>query len=1072
MKIIRLLMMAIMVMLAGITSAQVTTSGLSGQVTDDKGETLPGATVVAVHIPSGTQYAGITNAMGRYIIQGMRPGGPYTVTIQFVGQDPATFDNVYLSLGEVYSQDAELSDKVKELDEIVVVGENKFDASKTGASQRVTAEDLDNLPSISHSIADATRLNPQISVSQGGAMSFAGTSNRYNSFQVDGAMNNDVFGLTSNGSNGGQAGTQPISMETIEQIQVSVAPFDVRQSGFTGGAINAVTKSGTNQFHGSIYGNWLNQGLIGSKYEMMNGKESEKYDDQTEYRYGATIGGPIVKNKLFFFANYEKSKKEYPNNYGLGAAASKVDAKQAQEIYDVLKGLGYTGNLGSTDNYTESDKAGVKLDWNINTKHKASVSWRLVDAKQLSGNSSASNLRASDYLYDFASKTNTLTAELQSRFTDHVSNEFQASYVRVRDSRSPHGAFPMIQISNVGSGTLEFGCERSSCANALDQDIFTITDNVTVFKGNHTLTFGTHEEFYKFANLFIQDNYGTYYFASPDNFLAFANGQATIQTGTDDNGDPVYANTLKQYRYGQANVDITGDPRWAAGFGAGQVGFYAQDKWNINNNFELTYGLRVDIPLFFDEPAENKDFNEYAEKQGWGISTNHKLSSTPLWSPRAGFRYKINGNKHYVLRGGVGVFTGRIPFVWLSNNFSNTGIQLITYNTSKAADLEKLSLITDPAGQMANAKQLAASGSQVINCFSDDFKFSQTLRFDLAYDFLLGGIDWTAEGIVSKTMNDVYYYNLAYDVDGNKTVASETGLSFDNRPYLAKTTNGTPFNNIYVLDNTNKGYTYSLSLSASKKFNFGLALSAGYTFTQSKSINYGGSSVAQSNYNYNYTYTNPNNPELSYTAYNFPHRVTASVSYAKEYAKHWKSTVSLIYTGMSGAPYSIYYNGDFNNDGATGNDLIYIPTKSELASMNFADDKKYTGEQQRANMDAWIENDSYLKEHRGEYYKRFADNEDFESHFDFHFAQQFKFKVGKETHAIEFSFDVLNASNMFSSKWGRYASASGSSTYYSPVTYTAKTNTFQFLHDADYNMRSYSDYYSRWRGQLGLKYIF
>ena len=493
-----LILALLMTMFIGTASAQVTTSSLSGQVTDDSGETLPGATVIAVHVPSGTQYACITNENGRYFIQGMRPGGPYTITYSFVGLNNEVYNDIQLSLGEDAKYNAQLKANTTELKEVVVVGENKFDANKTGAGSRVTNEDIQNLPSISHSVADAARLNPQITISQNGAMSFAGTHNRYNSFQVDGAMNNDVFGLTASGSNGGQADAQPISMETIEQIQVSVAPFDVRQSGFTGGSVNAVTKSGTNEFHGSVYANYLNESLIGNNYTLMNGKKCEKYHDELEYRIGATVGGPIIKNKIFFFANYETTEKEYPDNYGLGSAASKVDVTEANEIMQKLAELGYTGSYASKDNYTKSEKAGIKLDFNIGSRHKASFSWRIVDAKSLRYNNGATSLNTSDYLMDYSSTTNTFAAELQSRFTDKLSNEFKTSYVRVRDSRDPFGTFPMIQISNVGDGSVNIGTERSSGANGLDQDIFTVTDNFTWYKGKHTITFGTHNEFYKF----------------------------------------------------------------------------------------------------------------------------------------------------------------------------------------------------------------------------------------------------------------------------------------------------------------------------------------------------------------------------------------------------------------------------------------------------------------------------------------------------------------------------------------------------------------------------------------------
>lgn len=584
--------------------AQITTSGVKGLIKAN-GEDVIGATVTVTHVPTGAVYRSVTNSVGRFTIQGMRAGGPYTVEISYIGYKTKEIKNVTLKLGEMSDLSTQLEEDAHALGEVVVKGKLGLDASKTGAAASYSAKDIANMPSISHSIGDITRMNPMVSVSQSGAMSFAGVNNRYNSFQVDGAVNNDVFGLTSNGQNGGQAGTQPISTETIDQVQVSVAPFDVRQSGFTGGAINAITKSGTNIFHGSVYGNWLNKDLIGSKYTLMNGKDSQKYDDETDYRYGVTLGGPIIKNKLFFFANYEKSNKEYPNNYGYGSEASKLGTEGfniADEVLSILKEKGYNTSYNNPKNYTKSDKAGVKLDWNINDKHKATFGWRMVNAKQLNSNSSASYLNASDYQFDFISKTNTFTAELNSSFSDKINNQFQASYVSVRDHRDPKGIAPMIQIKNVGGGTLCLGTERSSTANSLNQDIITFTDNLNWYVNNHTLTFGTHGEYYKFKNLFIQDNYGTYYFNNFDDFKMFANGQTVAPSVNSKTGETTYYNTLSQYRFGSANVAVTGDPRWAPEFAAGQIGFYAQDKFNVTPNFELTYGLRMDIPLFFDTP--------------------------------------------------------------------------------------------------------------------------------------------------------------------------------------------------------------------------------------------------------------------------------------------------------------------------------------------------------------------------------------------------------------------------------------------------------------------------------------
>ncbi len=629
---IKIFALLTMLMVAFGLDAQVTSSSLAGKVTlSDNNEAVIGATVIATHVPSGTRYTAVTNQSGNYAIQGMRVGGPYTVTISYIGYETKTLDKIYLTLGETYDADANLSLNSQQLQEVVVTGKSGIDATKTGAAMAFTAADIARVPSIDHSVADATRLNPFVNISQSGAMTFNGVSNRYNSFMVDGAVNNDVFGLTANGQNGGQAGTQPISMETVDQIQVQVAPFDVRQSGFTGGSINAITKSGTNMFHGSVYGDWRNQDLIGEKYKLMNGKTSEKYQHEKTYHYGVTLGGPIIKDKLFFFANYEKANDEYNNPYKLGSSTSRVNGEVAQQLLSALQAKGYTGTFNNPDNYTKSDKGGFKLDWNINDKNKLTLGWRIVSAKQLNSNSTAGSLNATDYQYDFKSVTNSFTAELHSNINQNWANEALLSYVRVRDSRNPHGVFPMIQISGVGNGNVVFGTERSSCANGLNQDVWSFTDNVNYYRGNHTFTFGTHEEFYKFKNLFIQDNYGTYYFASPDDFYAALNGE----TGH-----------VKQYRYGQANTDVTGDPRWWASFSAGQMGFYAQDQWRASRDLTLTYGLRVDIPLFFDTPTENKTFNDFAQsmtantaisqdvRDDWDVATNHKLKSTPLFSPR------------------------------------------------------------------------------------------------------------------------------------------------------------------------------------------------------------------------------------------------------------------------------------------------------------------------------------------------------------------------------------------------------------------------------------------------------
>ena len=1057
-KAFKSILLAFISMIAGtVAYAQVTTSSLAGKITDTKGEAIPGATIIAVHVPSGTQYYSITGTEGRYVIPGMRPGGPYEVTIGLLGYEEAKVSNVSLQLGETKNLSQVLAESSIALDESVVVA--NVDAAKTGASQAIGQRTIQEMPSITRGIADVARINPFVRTDQNGGMSFAGASNKYNSFQIDGAMNNDVFGLTNSGSNGGQAGTQPVSMETIEQIQVSIAPFDVRQSGFTGGSINAITKSGTNEFHGSVYGYGYNQDLVG-RYTKYDGNLSSKYSNELTYQAGVTISGPIVKDKLFFFASYEKSDKSYPNAYGLGSEQSRIDKAVAQDVYDFIvkeskaQGYEYTGALPSDlQVYTKSDKVTAKFDWNINDRNHASFRYSLVSAKQLNSVSGASSLNSTDYSFDFVSQTNSFVGELQSRLSDNLSNEFRASYVRVRDHRDPLGAkFPMISISNAGGGTINIGNERSSEANHLYQDIYTVTDNLNWYLDRHTLTLGTHNEIYRFSNLFLQDIYGSYYFNSPED----------LKNGI-----------INRYRYQHPNTNIPGvTESWEPTFMSAQFGLYLQDKWAVTDRFDLTYGMRLDVPVFFDTPSENTDLTALSKNKGWNLTTARTAKSSPLISPRLGFRYDISGDSRYVLRGGFGLFTGRIPFVWFSNNYSNTGVQLASYDVRNPSGI---SLVYDPSKQSQNEKALSAGGSQLVNTIDPEFKIAQTAKFDLGFDFELLGINWTLEGIFTKTLNDIQYTNPLLEKTGKTLGETIPALSYDTRPMFAKISDAGKIGYIYNLTNTNKGYGYNLMAQASKSFPWGLDLNASYTYTQSKSVFNGTSSVAQSNFNYNYHHSDVNDPELSYSAYNIPHQVKVSASYHANYGHNdrWTTTLGAVHVGTSGAAYSIYYYGDINGDGSNGNDLIWIPTDAQIDQMPFAagsgSNAQYTVDVQRANMKQWLANTSYLKDHRGEYFDRYAANMPFESHVDLHLGQKFNFNVGRQRHGLELVVDVINFANMLNPAWGR-SYGMGINGYFSPITFNK--GNFQFFYPGDYQMFDFADYYSRWKMQLGLRYSF
>ena len=1041
-----------------IAEAQVTTSSMSGRISSST-ETLPGATVRATHLPSGTVYGAVTNMEGRFNLTGMRAGGPYRVEVSFVGFTTDVQEIPSLALGENFTHNVRLREGAVALGEVVVVGSSAFQANRTGAAQTISAAEISRLPSINSSVADALRLNPQIRTVRG--MSFAGANNRYNSFLIDGAVNNDVFGLASSGMNAGQAGAQPISMDAVEQIQISIAPFDVRQGGFTGGSINVVTKSGTNTLSGSAYGHFTNHNLVG-RWENRAGELSPKVGEQSHYRAGMTLGGPIMKDKLFFFANYERQNERYPNMSMLGAANSNIDPVEARRIFDRIKQLApnYRGELlESFEEYTLSDKLGIKLDYNINSRHTATLRWNLVSAKTSNQTPNSTNLNTSDYMYEFQSKTNTFVAELQSRFSNNVSNEFRASYVRVRDERVPYkDPFPMITISGVlkpgatGTATLNIGNERSSMANRLDQDVISITNNLNWFRGNHTITFGTHNEFFKFTNLFIQDFYGTYNFANVTDFI---NGR------------------IQQFRFQEVNADITGSPTWAPTFRAGQLGFYAQNRWDASEKLTLTLGLRMDIPLFFDSPIENPGFNAYSKSKGWSYKTNQKMSSAPMWSPRAGFRWTLDDESNFVLRGGVGVFTGRIPFVWLSNSFTNTGVHMNVYNTTNRTVLDQMTLILNPHGQGANASLISlGTPNQSINVFHPDFRFAQNLRANLGFDFNFAGINWVADAIYSKTLNDIFYQDLARELSGETLGQRHPNLSFDQRPLVRQVPGTLPYNQILALSNTSKGYSYNLSLQGTKNFDFGLEVMAAYSYTQAKDMNSGGSSVATSNFWNNFTSGDPNNPALGYSIFNYPHKVNVAAFYSREFIKGQKTTFGLIYQGSSGAPYSVIYNGDMMGVGSTQSALIWIPTDAQIDAMNFTPTTGATGQtaqQQRDNLKAWIARDPYMSKNRGKYFERNGANYPFEHKFDFHFAHKINLNIGGHTQSVELTFDILNVGNMLNPTWGRSYTTTWSQF---PIVYAPATGNFQFLQGPEFNQNSIADFSSRWRAQIGFRIRF
>ncbi|WP_289160547.1 TonB-dependent receptor [uncultured Parabacteroides sp.] len=1043
-------------------NAQVTTSGISGKVTAE-GELLIGATVQAVHEPSGTTYGTVTNADGRYSLQGMRTGGPYTVEVSYVGFQKAVYKNITLQLGETYLLDVKLTESLS-LDEVVVTASKAalFNSQKTGAAQNFNQSQIQATPSVSRSIFDVTKMNP-LGVNTASDMSFAGSSNKYNSFQIDGITNNDVFGLSSSGTNGGQAGANPISLEAIEEIQVVIAPYDVRQGGFTGGGINAITKSGTNTFHGSAYWYYNNENFYG-KTPGKDAKERKKLGDQSSATYGFTLGGPIVKDKLFFFANYERVKETYPSSNNIGSTESNLDVKEVDQIVNKISQLtgGYNaGGYGPQDIDTYSNKILTRLDWNINEQNKFTVRYSFLDGRKMVFSNSVSSAKLNDNGYFMNNKTHSLVSELNTQFTPSWSNEFRFGWTYVRDYRDPIGQpLPNITINNlINNGdptkksSLELGTERNSAANALDQDIFTLEDNLIWNKGNHTITLGTHNEFFHMKNLYITNIYGSYVYNSLDDFL-------TVGTANE-----VLPNS---YEYSYSNEKITGTDRWAPVFGAAQLGFYAQDEWKVTNRFSMTYGLRLDIPLLFDKPRANEVFNSSTVATSMGLATDQMPTTKVLWSPRVGFRWSLNEDRTTLLRGGAGIFTGRVPFVWISNSFGNAGVEMVrtAYSSSLGNYPSDFKFNIDPNKQYKDPN--AKVPTSEVDVMAKNFRFPSVFRANLAVEQMLPfGIRGTLEGLYSKTLNNILYENINYQWKGE--TLNNGG---DDRPVYEKQDNH--FTQVMLLKNTSKGYTFNITTKLEKSFDFGLNAMIAYTYGQAKSLNDGNSSQAYSGWKYNATYYGDMNPELTWSMFDVRNRVIGSVSYRKEYAKHFATTVSLFYNGQTGGRYSLLDYTDLNKDGYR-NDLMYVPTDAELEKMVFTDihsnNNTVTAAEQKDALIKWIEGNGELRKSKGTHIKRNQMTLPFEHHFDFHFAQDFFVDIAGQRNTIQLNFDIINVGNLLNKKWGMYYQTN-SGYDLTPLTTKIGTNgaTYQFYDPGE--MYTNTNITSRWHAQVGLKYIF
>ena len=1040
----------------------VTTSSASGRVTDTAGEALMGANVTVINQSTGAFYGNSTDLDGYFRISNMKVGGPYTITITYTGFTDNVKENVYLKLGRVYQHDVQMSDAATSLGEVMVLATAVFPGQSTGASTSISGEDIELLPTLNRNLNDFTRLTPQAKETFGGGISIAGMNNRFNAIYIDGAVNNDVFGLAGNGTNGGQTGISPFSVDIIDQIQVVVSPYDVTLGGFSGGGINAVTKSGTNKFKGTAYFFTQNQNMAGKTNGTLierlglEDKDREKLDEFNQKTYGFSLGGPIMKDKVHFFTNVEIQKDETPVPFDFGTYRGDSNEADLTALADFLQNqYGYeAGAFGSKTSKLDGVKLFGKLDFNINKNNKLTIRHQYTKAEQLRVNGSRSNrINFGNNGVFFPTTTNSSAVELNTSIGNMASNNLIIGYTTVLDDRDPIGKdFPYLKIDD-GDGRIELGSEQFSTANQLDQKILTITDNFKLYKGKHTFTFGTHNEFYDIYNLFIRQNYGVYAYDSLSQFL---------------DGMPA-----SEYDRSYSLVDdITGDGSAAAAdFNAVQFGLYAQDKIQINPNFTVTAGLRIDIPFIKTEQKIAADFNsstlvEIAKHYDIeGAEGGELPQGQIMFSPRVGFNYSIGENQSTIFRGGIGIFTSRIPFVWPGGAYNNNGLTIGGVNEGNIAD--DIFFQPDISKQPTNPNFTVPSGQ--VDLFAKDFKYPQVLRGSFAIDqHFANGWFASLEGIFTKTLNNIFYRNINSDPTVDFTW---TGTPDDRKVFTRSSIDPT-YNAVYLATNTSEGSGMNITVSGGKKFDFGLDFYAAYTYGNSRAIFEGTSSQNSSQWRGAFTVDGRNSAELSTSDFSMGSRIISSVSYVMDWTKKgdFNTTISLFYEGQSGTPYSyVYANRDarnINNEtGSTSRNrsLIWIP--ADASEINLTDPSQWEA------LNKFIEDDKYMSSHRGQYAEKNASKTPFTSKFDLKFLQD----VGFKNHKFQISFDVFNIANLINKNWGV--------SYNNPFAYQVidfegydadgTTPLFSFDDERLGNDRfDINNRLSRFRARLGVRYIF
>ncbi len=1020
---------------AGSLSAQSATTGtITGSVADTDGNDLPGATVTAIHNPTGRQYVVATQGDGRFAIGPVRVGGPYTVSAELDGFTPQVAQDVFVSLGASSALAFELP-SAEFADTVTVVGEATFiNPSRTGAASNVGTEALETLPTISRGLNDFARTNPFITVAgeneDDEAISIAGRSGRYNNIQIDGSVNNDLFGLSDSGTPGGRVGTTPISLDAIQEIQLVLAEFDVRQGGFSGGSVNAVTRSGSNDWEGSLFYFFRDDSNFGDGPEGLG-----PLGDFNEDQYGFRLGGPLSKDKAFFFVNADIEDRTTPTGWSIDGSSGQAfgfvdEANRFRNI--LLDRYGYDpGPLTENIRDNPSDKFFVRTDFNLNDQHSLTVRHNYVDAADDTNRPNSFTFEFASETYAESNETNSTVAQLDSTISSTMFNEARVAIQTIEDRRGPRDGipFPWVEIENIagrGSGEFEAGTDAFSGRNSLDQDLFEITNDFTWLKGDHTITIGTHNEFFGFENLFIQNAFGAYEFDTLDDF---------------ENG------IVEDWSYTTVNPGQSDTQK----FDVQQIGLYVGDAWRVRDDLTLTYGLRVDTPYFPDEPSFNPDTVAL-----YGFDTSEMPDGESLVQPRFGFNWDVEGDGRSQLRGGVGIFAGRSPYVWISNQYARTGIEQAFHKGALVP------FISDPFGQDANIGAGANPGAGEFNFIDPNFNFPTLARYNLAYDRELPwGLNGSIELIYSDSIEEIAY---------RRADLNQVGTTFYGAPLYERFGRA----DAYVIGNSSEGDATNIAVKVEKPASGSpLSWSFSYALGEANTVNDGTSSRAVSNFRFNEQF-DPQNPVATTSDFEVEDRLNASLTYVFNQGSRYPTTVSAFYNVQAGRPFSWLMTSDFvrfgfggsvNGDRSTGNDLFYVPRDANDVVIN-------TGTWEELN--AFIEADECLRNHRGTVAPRNCAQAPTHHTLDVHIAQKIPVR-GLDLHI---TWDIINLMNLLDEDSGtlRYVNFNSQTLVeVDGLTDDGRPiyNLFREVRDPDNN--SIFDLHginSRWRTKFGVRLSF